>query len=290
MRHDPLPTAPARVWLLAALGLATACGSLQPYTRADDPALSDLDDGLADDEEAPGTDTGGDTDAAPGDTGTPGTDGSGDTDGGMTSDTDPLVDTDAAGPGDTDAGDTDTDAPGDTDAGAGPGPGGLTGPATAMIVEVLDGDSSPAVKFVELYNPGADTLSLDGWSLQKFSNGAGSPTTTEELDGLSLPSGETLVIAYASTESTFISTYGQAADVFTYVVDGNGNDVYAVHDGTGVVDVYGVIGVDGTGEDWEYSDADAKRLPGVTAPSATWDADEWVIHEGEALAAPFSRD
>ena len=43
------------------------------------------------------------------------------------------------------------------------------------------------------------------------------------------------------------------------IVGGNGDDVYELYDGSSVVDIYGEVGVDGTGEDWEYLDAIAYR-------------------------------
>ena len=50
-----------------------------------------------------------------------------------------------------------------------------------------------------------------------------------------------------------------------------------------LVDMYGVIGVDGSGEVWEYTDSYAVRNSNVTSPIATFDASEWTIPGANAL-------
>jgi hypothetical protein len=201
-------------------------------------------------------------------------------------DSDPLPDTDAEtdsppdSDGETDSApdtDVETDSPADTDP-----------PLTAdpLIVEVCD---PPAfeTRFVEIHNPSATAIDLDGWSLAVYPNGASRPSSSAPLDGLVLAPGETLVIGADSNEGVFLTAYGAPADVEAAVISGNGDDAYALVEGTDVRDVYGEIGVDGTRTPWEYADTCARRAPGVVQARPTWLDREWNLGVDPS---PFARD
>ncbi|MBN3034997.1 MAG: T9SS type A sorting domain-containing protein, partial [Bacteroidales bacterium] len=77
-------------------------------------------------------------------------------------------------------------------------------------------------------------------------------------------------------------SYGAPADIYSTYCSGNGNDGYYLYKGGNhtagtLLDAYGVIGVDGTGELWEYTDGHAVRKRGVTQANATWTDSEWTI-------------
>ena len=172
-----------------------------------------------------------------------------------------------------------------------------------IISEVADPGNTPNAKFVEVYNNGSSTIDFSSQIvyLARYSNGN---TTTNnssvELTGTLAP-GDYYVIAYSS--SAFPSAYGFEADLYSGFVSGNGDDVYALYQngdensGT-LLDIYGEIGVDGTGEAWEYKDSRAVRNSLSYEPSATWIASQWDItaantedmtpNSGEAVAYTYS--
>ena len=64
--------------------------------------------------------------------------------------------------------------------------------ADVLISEYVEG--SGFNKALELYNGGADTVSLDGYRLERYSNGGTDASGVLELDGESLAAGAVLVI------------------------------------------------------------------------------------------------
>jgi hypothetical protein len=96
----------------------------------------------------------------------------------------------------------------------------------------------------------------------------------------------------AAEDTLFQDMYGFQADFFMGGKYINGDDVQilflgaATGDGTDatIVDIVGEIGVDGTGEAWEYLDTWGTRNADVCDANTTWTASEWTI------AAPNSAD
>jgi hypothetical protein len=174
--------------------------------------------------------------------------------------------------------DTDTDSDADTDPTTPTGPGGL------LISEVADYADSDDARYLELWNAGADR-NLSGLALRRYSNGS-SDYVEAALPDFTLTSDARYVIAYNQT--AFVAVFGADASAYSGVASGNGNDVYELvvtADGT-VVDVYGVVGVDGTGEAWEYLDSIAQRNAGITTGSDAFDVAQWTITPGTSAATP----
>ncbi|WP_073150700.1 T9SS type A sorting domain-containing protein [Mesonia phycicola] len=161
----------------------------------------------------------------------------------------------------------------------------VTDPLSLIISEVADpGDISNA-KFLEIYNNG--TLPIDFSTetiyVERYANGSTSPQSLQ-LTG-TLNAGDYYVIAGNATD--FSTAYGFSADLVSGAISGNGNDVYALYmngdENTGVLlDIYGEIGVDGTGEAWEYEDSRAVRNSLTYSPSTVWIASEWTITAANA--------
>lgn len=163
----------------------------------------------------------------------------------------------------------------------------LPAQADLIISEVVDGDLPGGLpKFVELTNTGAVAIDLSNYSIGNFNNGSttlGGGTSTA-LYGI-LGSCESYVVSYEANDSpgvgSFFNVYGFDPDNFDQGAFINGDDVIAIFLGvaTGdgsdatLVDVYGVIGVDGTGEVWEYLDGYAARL--VNTASPVFNPAEW---------------
>lgn len=160
------------------------------------------------------------------------------------------------------------------------GGGGGGDPITDLIIsEVADPNNTANAKFVELYNLSAETIDFDTdtWYLSRQAN-AGNWANIQ-LTG-SIGAGETYILSYNT--ATFHSAYGFSADMNSSVVSGNGDDSYCLYYGgnntTGtLIDCFGVIDVDGTGQDWEYTNTKAVRAFHTTSPNDTWTASEWYI-------------
>lgn len=145
-----------------------------------------------------------------------------------------------------------------------------------MITEIADPKNSVSSRFVELYNAGSTEINLTGWKLNKYLNGAtsvsGSPV---ELNGVSIVSGGFVIIANADYESVFNET----PTVTSKYISGNGDDVYELVDDLGVImDVFGVVGEDGNGTNWEYLDGRAVRDLIVLNPNNVFTIGEWTIY------------
>lgn len=156
-----------------------------------------------------------------------------------------------------------------------------------IISEVADPYDSSYAKFVEITNTGTSAIDFSTTPvyLCRQSNGGG--FNNVRLTG-TLAANSHYVLAYINTNPnpddslTFDRAYNLSADIYSNYISGNGNDgYYLYYDGdqsTGtLIDAYGVIGLDGTGTAWEYTDGHAVRKRGITAPNTTWTSSEWVI-------------
>jgi hypothetical protein len=160
-------------------------------------------------------------------------------------------------------------------------------PPTVMITEVVDHAEMASIKYVEVYNATAAPIDLTGWQIRRHSNMG----VQQDLDlpSVALAPGDLLIAA--SLAPDFESEYLFPPDIANnLVINGNGNDAYELFNGKAVIDVYGEPGLDGTGLAWEYTDSVAKRVRGVVAGRAVWDASEWAITLGSGEANPGSRD
>jgi len=157
-----------------------------------------------------------------------------------------------------------------------------------IITEVVDYDGNANIRYVEVYADGG-SVNLDGWKLRKYAN-ANTTSTKFDYPNITLNAGETFIIAKNPTEFNTVFGFMPDNTSTTSVVDVNGDDNFElVNPADEVVDVYGVVGIDGTGEAWEYEDAVAVRNIGVTEGNTTWTASEWTITAGSADVTPSVR-
>ncbi len=154
-------------------------------------------------------------------------------------------------------------------------------PSVLIISEVADpSNNATGGRFVELYNAGVSSIDLTAgsWYLARQING----TTWGNiaLTG-TVAAGSTYVIAGSTNFATAYPT-SPAPNHTSGTVDGNGDDGYFLFSGgnsvSGILeDAHGVIGQDGTGMAWEYTDRRAFRNNGVFQGNPTWTASEWTI-------------
>ncbi len=111
-----------------------------------------------------------------------------------------------------------------------------------IISEYVEGSSNN--KYLEIYNPTGSTIDLSNYSLQLYSNGSSTLTTTSALSG-TIASGATIV--YQDANATIYS--GSTTILTPNPVNFNGNDAVAlVHLGS-IIDVIGQIGFN-PGSEW----------------------------------------
>ena len=148
---------------------------------------------------------------------------------------------------------------------------------TLFISEVTD-PLTYAGRYVELYNASGSDINFDSeiWFLSKQTNG-GATWTNVQLTG-TIANGATYVIG----GTTFEAQFGFAPNLVNAIISGNGDDGYFLYSGGNntsgtLVDAYGVINVDGTGQTWEYTDSKAVRNSNIITANSSWTAPEWTI-------------
>lgn len=155
-----------------------------------------------------------------------------------------------------------------------------------MITEVADPKvgTGEVARYVEIYNPTENKVSLDGWNLVRYNK-----TSTNDnfysisLDGLFIDAKKTFIIANndedSATNKTWFETYFDFTPTITNSnMDGNGDDAYELVDPLNEIkDVYGVPNVDGTGLVWEYEDGVAVRKNNIINPNSVFEETEWMI-------------
>ena len=160
---------------------------------------------------------------------------------------------------------------------------GLAGPASAdlIITGVIDGPLTGGTpKAVELYalNNIAD---LSSYGIGSANNGGGSDGEEFTLSG-SATAGDYIYIATESTE--FNNFFGFAPDLTSgTAVNVNGNDAIELFESGVVVDVFGDIDTDGTGEPWEYLDGWAYRVDETGPDGSTFNISNWTFSGINAL-------
>ncbi|WP_439132689.1 T9SS type A sorting domain-containing protein [Polaribacter sp.] len=159
-----------------------------------------------------------------------------------------------------------------------------TPPAPSLIIsEIADTADDADGRFVEIYNNGESTIdfSITPIYISRFTNGnpVATSSNVEELTTGTLAAGHYLVIAASGTN--FTTLYGYSPNEINGGFAVNGDDPFGMYSGTypdgTLFDVYGEIGVDGTGQSWEYEDSRAIRNSISDSPSTTWQASSWTI-------------
>ncbi len=155
-----------------------------------------------------------------------------------------------------------------------------------FISELADPNNNADARFVELYNSGTEALDLNGWTLVRYTNDNTEPSSTEDLSGLVIGASQALLIV--ANGSVFEEVYGFPPDLEAGTnspADSNGDDNLELVDPFGtVIDVFGVIGEDGTGTDHEFEDGRANRNLGIQEGNPVYTFSEWEVFNdtGEA--------
>ncbi|MFP2994543.1 endonuclease [Spongiivirga sp. MCCC 1A20706] len=153
-------------------------------------------------------------------------------------------------------------------------------PAALIITGVVDGPLSGGTpKAIELLAT-ADIADLSIYGFGSANNGGGTDGQEFTFTGTAT-AGDFIYIA---TETNgFISFFGFEPDFTTGVAGINGDDAIELFRDGEVIDVFGEIAVDGTGQPWEYTDGWAKRKEDTGADGSTFVLDNWTFSGRDAL-------
>jgi len=146
--------------------------------------------------------------------------------------------------------------------------------------ELADPDNNAKARFVELYNASNAPLSLNGWQMVRYTNASLEISSRLDLSDYLIGAESTLVISPDASE--FLNVYGFPPDVAVGTnspADSNGDDNLQLIDPFGtIIDVFGVVGTDGSGTDHEFEDGKALRRSDVTGANAIYTVSEWLIY------------
>lgn len=149
-----------------------------------------------------------------------------------------------------------------------------------IISELADPNNNLKARFVELYNSSNEALSLNGWTLQRYTNANVEVNSTIDLSELSIAALGTIVIAGNAQE--FENAYGLLPDLEApgnSAANSNGDDNIVLVDPFGkVIDIFGIIGEDGTGTNHEFEDGRALRKTNISSGNAEFTFNEWNIY------------
>lgn len=133
-----------------------------------------------------------------------------------------------------------------------------------VMAIVWDGSGTNGGKAVQL-KAMKNIADLSLYSIGVANNGGGTDGIEYTFPVMSVSEGDDILIA---RESATIATYfGACINSFEYVIETasmnqNGDDAIELFNGSEVVETYGDVNVDGTGESWEYAGSWAYKLNG----------------------------
>lgn len=149
-----------------------------------------------------------------------------------------------------------------------------------FISEIADPNNNSEARFIELYNAGNKQLKLDGWFLLRYTNENVTSGSEIDLSGILIDSYSTLVFSPNAIE--FESIYGFPPDFElgnNSPADSNGDDNLVLIDPFGtVIDIFGVIGEDGSGTNHEFEDGKAERNINIVTGNSVFTFSEWTIY------------
>ncbi|PCJ95394.1 MAG: nuclease [Flavobacteriaceae bacterium] len=148
-----------------------------------------------------------------------------------------------------------------------------------FISELADPNNNSGARFLELYNASDKDLSLKGWTLRRYTNANTTISATIDLSDFNLAAKSTFVISPNMSE--FETVYGFAPHMGVATnspADSNGDDNLELVDPFGtVIDVFGVVGEDGTKTNHEFEDGRAVRNLNIDKANPTYTFSEWII-------------
>ena len=160
----------------------------------------------------------------------------------------------------------------------------LIAPASSQMVitGVIDGPLTGGTpKAIEVYAL-EDIPDLSIYGIGSANNGDGSDGEEFTFPAVAATKGQYLFVSHESVE--FLSFFGFAPNYIDYTsANINGDDAIELFRNGAVIDVFGDINKDGSGEPWDYEDGWAYRKDGTDAGGTTFEPDNWIFSGKNAL-------
>ncbi|WP_420631769.1 lamin tail domain-containing protein [Candidatus Leptofilum sp.] len=162
--------------------------------------------------------------------------------------------------------------------------------ATDLLISgVIDGPLTGGIpKAVELYVVN-DIPDLSIFGIGAANNGGGTDGEEFTFPADSATAGDFI---YVATESTAFNDFFGFTPDYTdgTAVSVNGDDAIELFENGSVIDVFGDINTDGTGEPWEYLDGWAYRVSGTEADGTIFNLANWTFSGPNALDGETTND
>jgi len=144
-----------------------------------------------------------------------------------------------------------------------------------IISEYVEGSSNN--RSIEIYNGTGAAVNLSSYSLRRQVNGAGNFTDEVTLSG-TLADGEVYVVSNSAASSAILAvTDRQVSGNFPSFT---GNDVVALYQSGNQIDMVGVLN---SAANWG-TDVTLVRKPSVSAPTTTYNANDWTPYPMDYIA------
>ena len=157
--------------------------------------------------------------------------------------------------------------------------------------ELADPENNTGARFVELYNASNEAIDLVGWHLRRYTNANTEVSSSIDLSEIVIDAQNTIVISPNREE--FTQVYGFAPDLSVSInspADSNGDDNLELVDPFGtVIDVFGVVGEDGSGTNHEFEDGRAFRNLAIANANPNYTFSEWIIYNDSGDAGTINQ-
>ena len=173
-------------------------------------------------------------------------------------------------------------------------PGGATAAPEAplavdmLITGVMDGPLTGGTPKVAEFYVLNDIPDLSIYGFGSANNGGGSDGEEFTFPAVAASAGDFIYVASESTQ--FNIWFGFNPDYVSAAVNINGDDAIELFQNGSVVDVFGDINTDGSGEPWEYMDGWAYRNDGTGPDGSTFVLGNWHFSGPDALDGESSND
>ena len=148
---------------------------------------------------------------------------------------------------------------------------------TGIVDGPITGGLPKAIEMVAI----ADIADLSVYGVGSANNGGGSDGQEFTFPAVSISAGTFVYLATESTE--FQNFFGFPPDYTGAAASINGDDAIELFWNGMVIDVFGEINVDGTGQPWEYTDGWAYRVDGTGPDGDTFVLANWYFSGPNAL-------
>jgi len=150
-----------------------------------------------------------------------------------------------------------------------------------VITGVIQGPRNGAnPKAVELLVVN-DIPSLGIYGLGSANDGGGTDGQEFTFPDVPANAGEFIYVSFEGNQ--FVNFFGFSPDYLAGAVNVNGDDAIELFGNGVVIDVYGAINADGTGQPWEYVNGWAYRRPGTGADGPAFTPSNWNFSGINAL-------